>query len=191
MVERVSALKGHYTPGDKGLLGPDGPGVILTERRPVSIWLIAAWPDRLRQTGAVAAEAAGVPMAPGPGRAVTGSAGLLMRTEPLKCLFVSDRETPRPPVAAEYGTVVDLGHARTVIRVEGPNWRDLMARMVPLDLREQTFPVDAVAASGLHHMGVTLHRFGNGVDVYALRSFGLAVWEHLVHSAEQFGVRIS
>ena len=60
MVERASALEGHNTPRQFGPVGPDGPGIRLSERPVASLWLIAAWPERLSQTGVAAANAAGV-----------------------------------------------------------------------------------------------------------------------------------
>jgi sarcosine oxidase subunit gamma len=191
MVERASALEGHNAPRRFGLIGAAGPGIRLSERQVRSIWLIAAWPDRLAAVGAAAAEAAGVGAAPGPGASATGRGGTLMRTEPLKWMLVSDSDMPRLAMDEADGTVLDLGHARTVIHVSGPRAADLMARMVPLDLRTAKFPEGAVAGTMLHHLGVTILARGGGYDIFALRSFGLAVWEHLIDSAGQFGAEIA
>ncbi len=191
MVDRASALEGHNAPHMFGLIGGGGPGVRLSERPIRSIWLIAAWPDRLAEVGAAAAEAAGVSEAPGPGAAATGKAGTLMRIEPLKWMLVSETETPRLAMDEADGTVLDLGHARTVIHVAGPRASDLMARMVPLDLRPAKFPEGSVASTMLHHLGVTILARAGGYDIFVLRSFGLAVWEHLVDSAGQFGAEIA
>lgn len=190
MVERASALDGHTEPRRFGLVDADGPGIRLAERRLQSAWLIAAWPDRLDRAGAVAAQAAGVDAAPGPGLSATGEGGTLMRVEPLKWLMVSEREVPRPALESDDGTVLDLGHARTVIHVSGPRAVELMARMVPLDLRPAHFADGAVAASVLHHVGVTILARDGGFDVFALRSFGLAVWEALADAAAQFGCEV-
>jgi heterotetrameric sarcosine oxidase gamma subunit len=191
MVERASALEGHNAPRQFGLTGPGGPGIRLSERHLASLWLIAAWPERLAETGAAAAKAAGVDAAPGPGASVTGEGGTLLRAEPLKWLLVSEDENARPALEANDGTVLDLDHARTVIHVSGPNALDLMARMVPLDLRPAAFPEGSVANTGLHHVGVTIVARDGGFDVLVLRSFGLSVWEILVESAAQFGAEIA
>ncbi|MDH3666532.1 MAG: hypothetical protein OEN23_06335 [Paracoccaceae bacterium] len=191
MVDRASALEGHDSPRRFGVIGPDGPGVRLTERRLDSAWLIAAWPDRLAQTGKVVAKAAGADAAPGPGQSATGSAGTLLRAEPLKWLLISETPVERPPLDAADGTVLELGHARTVIHVSGPALEDFMARMVPLDLRAGNFPDGSVANTGLHHMGVTLLARDGGIDILVLRSFGLAVWDALIEVAAQFGGEIA
>lgn len=191
MVERASSLEGHNAPRKFGLIGSEGPGIRLTERALASAWLIAAWPERLAQTAAAAAKAAGVKAAPGPGRSATGAGGTLLRTEPLKWLLISAAETPRPALPEADGTVLELSHARTVIHVSGPKAPDLMARMVPLDLRPAAFPEGATTNTTLHHLGVTLLARGGGFDILVLRSFGLAVWETLIDSAAQFGAEIA
>jgi sarcosine oxidase subunit gamma len=191
MVERASALEGHNAPRQFGLIGPNGPGIRLSERSLASLWLIAAWPERLAETGVAAAKAADVATAPGPGMSATGPGGTLLRTEPLKWLLVSEDEIDAPALGAADGTVLELSHARTVIHVSGPRALDLMARMVPLDLRPATFPEGAVASTGLHHLGVTIVARNGGFDILVLRSFGLAVWETLIDSAAQFGAEIA
>ena len=191
MVERASALEGHNAPRQFGLVGPGGPGVRLRERPLASLWLIAAWPERLAETGAAAAKAAGVDAAPGPGASATGEGGSLLRIEPLKWLLVSEDEIARPALDAADGTVLELSHARTVIHVSGQGALDLMARMVPLDLRPAAFPEGSVANTGLHHVGVTIAARDGGFDIFVLRSFGLAVWKILRESAAQFGAEIA
>ncbi len=191
MVERASALEGHNAPRQFGLIGAPGPGIRLSERPLASLWLIAAWPERLAETGAAAAKAAGVEAAPGPGGSATGKGGTLLRIEPLKWLLASENEVSRPALEAADGTVLELSHARTVIHVSGPNALDLMARMVPLDLRPAAFPEGSVANTGLHHVGVTIVARDGGFDLFVLRSFGLAVWKTLRESAAQFGAEIT
>ncbi len=191
MVERASAVEGHDSTRRFGVIGPDGPRIRLTERRLDSAWLIAAWPERLAETGAVAAKAAGTDAVPGPGQSATGSAGTLLRTEPLKWMLISETPVDRPPLDAACGTTLDLGHARTVIHVSGPALADFMARMTPLDLRPANFPDGSVANTGLHHMGVTLLARDGGIDILVLRSFGLAVWDALIEVAAQFGGEIT
>jgi sarcosine oxidase subunit gamma len=191
MVERASALEGHDAPRQFGLVGSGGPGIVLSERHLASAWLVAAWPRRLAATGATLALAAGVAAAPGAGMSATGPGGTLLRTEPLKWLLISEHEITDPALDAADGTVLELGHARTVIHVTGPKVLDLMARMVPLDLRLASFPEGSITNTALHHLGVTILARGGGFDILVLRSFGLAVWQTLIESAAQFGGEIA
>jgi heterotetrameric sarcosine oxidase gamma subunit len=191
MVERASALEGHNALRQFGLIGPGGPGIHLSERHIASAWLVAAWPQRLTATGAALAIAAGVSAAPGPGASVTGPGGTLLRAEPLKWLLISEHEIADPPLDAADGTVLELSHARTIIHVTGPKVLDLMARMVPLDLRLSKFPEGSVTNTALHHLGVTILARDGGFDILVLRSFGLAIWDILIDSAAQFGGEIA
>ena len=181
MVERISALEGLTLPQS---FGPD---LVLDEHRPAAIWQLTAWPDRLNEAAKAVAAAAGVESAPPPLRSASGAGGWLLRTEPLRWLLVSDQATPAPDLAGA-GTVLDLGHARTVIRITGRLMPDLMARNLSLDLRPSALTDGSVATSGLHHVAVTLHAREGGIDLYTPRSFGKAIFEHLAETAAQFAV---
>ena len=189
MAARRSALEGHIRPGRRGRDRAE-PGIRLSERQPGSVWQVTAWPDRLDEAGSAAAAAAGVEAYPGPGRAALGDGTVLMRTEPLRWLLIAEAELAEPDVAAEAGTVLDLGHARTILRIEGPDAAALMARLAPLDFRPRSFPDGAVATSAVHHVAVTVLARDDGYDLFAFRSFGLSLFEHVAETAEQFGLEI-
>jgi len=75
---RISALHGHA--GGRRLgsaAAADTPGVILGEAGGLVLHQIAAWPDCLDAVGKIAARAAGVDAAPGPGRAAELAAAAL------------------------------------------------------------------------------------------------------------------
>ncbi|MEM0943389.1 MAG: hypothetical protein AAGI70_05510 [Pseudomonadota bacterium] len=181
MVERQSALAGAALPMK---FGPD---LTISERRVGAIWQVTAWPESLAAAGAAAADAAGVGSAPGPGKAVEGDGASLLRTGPLRWLIVSEAEISPPPPGA-WGTLLDLSHARTVLRLEGPAVPDLMARQMPLDLRPKAFPEGSVATSGIHHVAVTVLAREGGLELFCFRSFGRAMLDHLAESAAQFAV---
>lgn len=189
MTARSSALHGHTDPRRHGLI-TDAPGLTLTEAPIASLWQFSAWPQTLAEVGAVAAAAAGLAAAPGPGRAGFGARGTLLRTEPMKWQWLAEEAVPAPVLAPELGTVLDLGHARTRVHVAGPAAADLMARLVPLDLRPARAPEGTVASSLMHHLGVTVLVRAGGYDLMVIRGFGLALWEHVLEVGAQFGVEI-
>ncbi|HJP10806.1 MAG TPA: hypothetical protein QGF27_12315, partial [Arenicellales bacterium] len=82
MVERASALAGHYSATRFGQEGD--PGVTLCEVPGLVLHQVSAWPDTLSAVAAEAALAVGLTGAPGPGLAAAGTAGALLRVEPLK-----------------------------------------------------------------------------------------------------------
>lgn len=191
MPERVSSLARALAPRIIGPVGEGGPAIRLSERGIASLWQVSAWPDRLEQAGRAVARAAGTAAAPGPGTAAFGSAATLLRVEPLKWWLVAGTEIARPALDAADGTLLDLSHARTAIRIEGARAVDVMARLLPIDLRPEAFPEGAVASSGLHHVGVTVLARGGGFDMFVPQTFALSLFEHVTHIAAQFGVEIA
>ncbi|MEM9145274.1 MAG: sarcosine oxidase subunit gamma [Pseudomonadota bacterium] len=191
MVERISALAGAAVARQVGTVGQAGPGVRLSERRIGRLWQIAAWPERLGAVGAFGATLVGVSEAPGPGRSLAGPGGRLIRTEPLKWLVERAEGADAPALAIEDGSVLDLSHARTLIRVEGSAAPEVMARLVSADLRPQSFGEGAVALSSAHGVGITVLRRGTGYDLLVFRSFALSLWEQLAEIGAQFGCALA
>lgn len=218
-LERVSALVGG---GAGGVGAATGAGaadaataeIILGEVGELRLHQIAAWPDRIDAVGKIAARAAGVAAAPGPGRAVQAaeSAAInsaaataakmattaesakstqpespppaLLRIEPLKWWLIG--APVAPDIGPQQGAVLDLSHARTRLRIAGPCAAEFLNRHLPLDLRAAAFPEGAVASSQLHHVGVTLWRSRRGYELFIPRGYALSVWEVLLQTAAQF-----
>ncbi|MEL6218621.1 MAG: sarcosine oxidase subunit gamma family protein [Pseudomonadota bacterium] len=191
MVERVSALEGHHGSRRVGSVGKVGAGVVLSEQRIGSLWQLASWPDRLNAVGAAAAQLAGVEKAPAPGRVAVGSHGRLIRVEALKWLLERPEGAEDPSLPIENGTVLDLSHARTLIRIEGSAASELITRLVAIDIRPVEFPEGAAAQTAYHGVGLTLIRRGKGFDILVFRSFALTLWEELAEIGAQFGCEIA
>ncbi|MDD9857059.1 MAG: sarcosine oxidase subunit gamma [Gammaproteobacteria bacterium] len=192
---RISALHGHADARRLGA-GAGAPGVILGEIGGLRLRQIAAWPDCIDAVGAMAAAAAGVDAAPGPGRAVESMAAdsaapacALLRVEPLKWWLLGRPAGPLN-IDAEQGAVVDLSHSRAHIRIRGPRAAEYLNRHLPLDLREASFTEGAVASSVLHHVGVTLWRSGRNYELFIPRGYALSVWEVLLQTAAQFDAEV-
>lgn len=187
MVDAVSALAGHLVPRT---IGVGTPGVTLLERRIGGLWQFSAWPGRLEALGRAGAALVGADAVPGPGRYVEGRSGLLVRTEPMRWIAVSETPLDRPDLPADDGTLLDLSHARTRIRVSGPATRDLLARHVSIDLRPGSFGDGHSATTAIGGLAVLLLARSGGVELLVFRSFALALWEDLLVSAEQFGAEV-
>ncbi|MEM1044561.1 MAG: sarcosine oxidase subunit gamma [Pseudomonadota bacterium] len=185
MAERLSALAGHAEPRRFG--APDTVGVTLSEVPGLVLHQAACWPDTMGAVAEQIAKASGADAAPGPGRAVAGKNGTLLRIEPLKWWIL---DTPAPALASDEGAVLDLSHSRTRIRLSGPEAATLLNRHLPLDLRTGRFPPGSVGSSAVHHVGVTVWHSDLGYDLFLPRSFALSLWEGLVESAAQFGAEI-
>ncbi|MEM7208715.1 MAG: sarcosine oxidase subunit gamma [Pseudomonadota bacterium] len=187
MVDRVSALAGHYNVGHHGAPASDNTGVTLQDMTGLVLHQIAAWPDTIGEVGNMAATAAGTDAAPGPRASATGSNGTLLRIEPLKWWLFG---TEALEVDPEKGNTLDVSHSRTHIRVAGPDAANFLNRHFPIDFREDSFPVGSVTSSVTHHVACAIWRSDNGYEVFLPRGFALTLWEGFVESAEQFGLEI-
>ena len=185
MVDRVSALAGHYHTGHHGAAGEAG--VTLQDMTGLLMHQIAAWPDTLAEVGEIAAKAVDVDAAPGPCQAATGSKGSLLRIEPLKWwVFGAEAPVSMPRKGRPW-----TSHIRVpTIRVNGRDSAEFLNRHMSLDLRDTAFPMGSVGSTPVHHVGVTLWRSENGYELFIPRGFALSLWEGLTESAEQFGLQV-
>ena len=188
-IQRISALRGHYSTGKSGEVSVDGSvGVVLENVEGLELYQVAGWPDTMDKVGTQVAKAAKAASAPGPGQVVVGKKGALLRIEPMKWWLIG---VAAPEVLPGHGTTLDLSHSRTRIRIGGPHAGEFLNRFLPLDLREKVFPPGSVASSAIHHVGVTLWCSDDHYDLFVPRGFALFVWEGLVDVARQFGLEIA
>jgi heterotetrameric sarcosine oxidase gamma subunit len=179
--ERRSALERHYERGTFGAGGADGPALVLRERR-----------------GLAMAQVNGAPADAGPatlGSLIDGDATLLW-TGPGQWFAVSDAlgagellAALAQRLSATDATITDLSHARTVVRVSGTAWRDLLAKGSPADI--DAMGSGDCAATLLSHFTVIIHCLSDdSADVYVFRSFGASLWEWLCAGAAEFGYAV-
>ena len=188
MVDRISALAGHYNTGKFGILGEsENVGVILADMRGLVLHQVAAWPESVDTVGEQIAKAAGCSQAPGPCKAVVGEKAAALRIEPLKWWLYGVEALQ---LDAQQGAILDISHSRTQIRITGSEATSSLNRHLSLDLREQSFPVGSVASSVIHHVGVTLWRSDKGYELFVPRGYALSLWEGIMDSATQFGVEV-
>ena len=187
MVDRVSALAGHYQPGRRGDKARSG--VVFEEVPNLVLHQVAAWPDSMDAVGKALAKQVGAraDAAAGPGASTTGDSGAMLRIEPMKWWLLG---VGVPEFDAEQAMTLDLSHSRSRLLISGEDAAEFLNRHFPLDLRESSFPVGSVASSATHHVGVTLWRSAEGYELFIPRGFALSLWEGFVESAAQFGLEI-
>jgi len=77
--------------------------------------------------------------------------------------------------------VTEQSDAWAVVHIEGPSVEDVLARLVPVDLRSHVFKKNHVAKTMLGHMSITLTRVGSQCfEVMVMRSMAAT----LVHDLE-------
>jgi len=86
--------------------------------------------------------------------------------------------------------VVDQGDGIAAVRLEGGGARDVLARLVPLDLRDGSFPEGATARTLLNHMAVTLTRVGaEAWEILAMRSMAATLVRELAEAMRHVAAR--
>lgn len=197
MVERVSALATVLGLGVEAPKADPDAALRLGERRDMRILQVAVWPETLAGTGRWMAELGGAAAAPGPGRSIPWAGGRLLRVEPLKWWVVNADAAASGQLAAigsDQGAVLDLSHARTVMRIAGQRAGDLLARFMAIDFADGRFPDGSVAAGRFDHMTAIVARCDTGkvpeFEVYVHRSFAVSAWVDLLESAHRLGVTV-
>lgn len=195
MVERVQPLAAIAAPGTHGVIGEDGPGIVLSLPPRGSLWQVAPWPETYAEVAGELAAALGLSEMPAPGRlAACDGERLVTRVEPLKFwVFGPDgAEAPLTP-EPDRAMALDLSHNDSAVRVEGRNARDLLARIVSIDLRQRSFPDMSFATTQAHHMITRVLRRdsdGPGYEIMVMRSFAEVMWDLLVEHGAQFGLEV-
>lgn len=114
----------------------------------------------------------------------------LFRIAPDRVLITVDDAFDLPN--ASYLASLDLSHARTRIVIEGPAAEQIMARLASIDSRENAFPCDGFVQTGIHHIGVLIHRTAaQRFEILVPVTWARSVWEVITLNATPFGYKIN
>lgn len=185
MVNRASALFTKYKTSSVKVDNK----ITLTfqETKDLDIKQIAAWPSTIESVDLKLASFMNISNAPSFNRAVSVINKHILRMEPLKWWLIG---VDKIEIDSQMGTIIDLSHAFTSIEMKGENIKNLLNRHLPIDLREQSFPVNSIASSAIHHVSVKIWRSDSGYRLFVPRGFALSIWEILLETASQFGYEI-
>lgn len=194
MVEPVSPLLPVYRRGSHGNF-VHGVGVRLTETRPGSIVETAAWHGEEKKLIAIIREVTGLALPDGAGGGTAEDTKAAFGIAPGKFLVVDQAEglaaTLSAAVTAETGTVTDLSHGRTAIRIGGPESEWVLAKLFAIDFSLPAFPVGAGRSTAHHDIFAQIQRTGEDrFDIYVFRSFARSFWKALCHGAEEVGYEV-
>lgn len=193
MADARSAIAEALTPGAFGR-DQANPGVTLAERRGLYLAQVAAFagPSVRNALQAVL----GLTLDERPNRASGMGDTQALWMGPDRWLIVAPAgRSPKAALAqtlgADQAAVTELDHGRTVIRVNGPKARSVLAKGCLLDLHPKSFAQGQTAQTALFHVNVLIHAFAaDGFDVYVPRSYGQSFWEALTDAAGEFGCRV-
>lgn len=82
------------------------------------------------------------------------------------------------------GAVVEQSDGLFLFSVSGPHAREILKRLVPIDLREQIFAPEAVAITHAAHIGVRIWREEEGFVLACFRSFAPSLHHALVEAED-------
>jgi heterotetrameric sarcosine oxidase gamma subunit len=194
MVEMLSPLGPAWRPGSHGnLVG--GTSVVLSETQPGSIVQAAAWPGHEDALLAAIAAVSGLRIEHRQGAGVFTETAAAFGFAPGKVLVVDEAEGLADRLAAaigsETGTVTDLSHGRTGLRIAGPKAEWVLGKFFAVDFSIDAFPVSKGLATVHHDFFTQIQRTGpDRFDLYVFRSFARAFWTALCHASEEVGYEV-
>lgn len=162
-----------------GLLPVDTGTVTLTELTPSRITSFMPYNGREKAASAALKKACGMAL-PGPNEA-SGTEGPRAIWSGRGQCFILDADVPED-LAAE-GALTDQSDAWAVMRLTGAGAEDVLARLLPVDLRLAAFQTGQTARTELMHMMASITRSGDdSFDIMVMRSFAKTA-VHDLHEA--------
>lgn len=186
MPELLSALHRKTIPGRHGATG--GEAITLSTRPLQGLWQLAGWDD----FDAAAKPALDHLGLTGPGDykcAQSGERGTAWRIAPDKMLIETNADLSG--FGSDALAVLDLGHARTVITLQGDAARRLLSQVVAVDVSVAAFAPGMFLQTGMHHVGVLIHCTGDlSFDILTPPTWAESVWNLLFDNALPHGIQI-
>jgi sarcosine oxidase subunit gamma len=192
--ERLSPLEPELRPGSHGNF-ENGIDVILSETSPGSIVQLAAWPGEEKMLMAGIRAVTGLALPDGAGGGSTDGTRSVFGFAPGKFTVVDEAEGLAAAFAKvitpAIGTVTDLSHGRTAIRVAGPKAEWVLAKFFAIDFALPAFPIGAGRSTVHHDVFAQIQRTGaDQFDIYVFRSFARSFWKALCHAADEVGYEV-
>jgi len=194
MVEPLSPLAAVWQPGRHGNVA-NGVGVTLSEPQPGSIVQVAAWPGQEKALIAAISTATGLMVPDGAGGGIVGNGRSVFGIAPGKFLVIDEKEGLAARLAGTVsdvvGSVTDLSHGRTAIRIVGPKAVRVLSKLFAVDFAATKVPLGSAVATNHHEVFAQIQRTGTDqFDIYVFRSFARSFWRTLCHAAEETGYEV-
>jgi len=192
--ERLSPLEPVYHPGSHGNF-EHGIDVILSETRPGSILQVAAWPGEEKRLIDAIGKVTGLTLPDGAGGGASNGGRAAFGFAPGKFTVVDEAESLATAFAGvitpAIGTLTDLSHGRTAIRIAGPKAEWVMAKFFAIDFALPAFPLGAGRSTNHHDVFAQIQRSSaDQFDIYVFRSFARSFWKALCHASEEVGYEV-
>ena len=195
---RRSALAAVLQAGDFGTVPASGPGILLSERRGLALLELAADGESYAGAAQRVEAALGLVLPQAPNRAEVAGELAALWTGPERALIVGPEadglaEALGRALAGVDVALTELSHGRSVIRLEGRQLRDLLAKGCGLDFHARAFAPGTAVQSFYAQINVLLHARDETpvVDLYVGRGFAVSFWQHLLEGALEYGCRVA
>jgi sarcosine oxidase subunit gamma len=147
---------------------------------------IAPYPGREGAAGEVLGAALGLPF-PAPGATARAEGAEIRWAGRAQAFLVGPAAAPEG-LAGE-AAVVDVSDVHTALRLAGPAAPEILARLVPLDLRHARFPPGRAARTMLGHMNAHLTADEDGLEILVMRSFARTAFHEIEVAMERVAAR--
>ncbi len=195
MVDVLSPLAPVWKPGTHGNIA-DGIGVVLTETQPGSIVQLAAWPGEEKNVIAAVQALTALSLPDGAGAGAANDTRAAFGFAPGRFLVVDQAEGLADEflkaVTSDTGTVTDLSHGRTALRISGPRSEWVLSKFFAIDFAQPAFSIGSGISTVHHDVFAQIQRTGaDQFDLYVFRSFARSFWKALCHASEEVGYEVS
>jgi sarcosine oxidase subunit gamma len=199
MLEIRSALTGCMVPGRYGI---GAPGITFAERPIGCLMQLAGWPSRFEQAALTIMQRLGFENL-GDYQIAQGDAtkaAFHIAPETVLLSFGSfgscgGWEGAAVDVDQDHLVMLDLSHAKVRIAIDGSKAKDLLARVLPIDLHDEVFKEGHFAQTGFNSISVLLHRLQDRkktpmYDLYVPYTLAASIWHTLTSNALPFGYEV-
>lgn len=189
-----SALYTDYQPGIHGANSENA--VLLQEVKGLGMLNLVVWDEGAVNTILQKTINLSLPQV---GQSSVNAQFAVLWTAPHRYLITSIESTVMKSIsnqlATEHGALQNLSSARSVIRIQGLNCRNVMAKGINLPLDDVSFVNGQVVASNFdHHYPAIIHNLSDPeidiFDIYITRSFALSFWQWLCDSSLEYGYEV-
>lgn len=187
MANMVSALNGHYKPGNFDHTPGHETDLYLAEVQITKLMQVACWRSSFNDVAGILSAHTHIGAAPSANQFAATDQVTVLRSEPLKWLLLGHSDIS---LNSEQGATLDLSHARTHLRISGKVAREFLNRHIPLDLREHKFKPGDMATTVCETIDVTIWRSEQHYNLLIARSFARHFWKLILQSAMQYNHRI-
>lgn len=159
-------------------------GVVLTESEIAEAFSVAPFRGQEAAVDATLRKACGIGL-PGPNTALASGRVRAVWSGRGRALFIG---APEPAGLRQISAVTWQGDGIAALLVEGAATVEVLARLVPVDLRAEGFPPGSTARTLVGHMAAQVTRTGpEGFEIMVMRSMG----HTLVHEIRAAAVMVA